>query len=168
MTGEDRVAYALKEFYLACPKVEIISFHPPSGKSYETALIRFPHPLERRAASKRRHVDFILRCGRFLILQELKEDAASTSADQKKLSEMRSELGLAGIVATIVKRCPRLADGPTVNRLVLSLGFASANVVIPSQFAVFRVEATGKVDVVLGDSVAAEEIAELSSYFIRP
>ena len=91
MTAEDHVAYSLREFYLSFPQVDIISFHPPSGKAYETHLIRFPVLENLGMAAKRRHLDFIVRCGRFLVLQELKGDAASSAAD---LRPERGELAV--------------------------------------------------------------------------
>jgi hypothetical protein len=168
MTVEDHVAYALRRYYLSFPNVEIISFHPPSGKAYETPLVRFPVLENLGIASKRRHLDFSIRCGRFLILQELKGDAASSFDDQIKLIALQRELGIAGIVKTIARRIPIITAQPTINRLILSLGFSICNQTITSPFSVFCVDEKNNVMRRWSSDLTESEIAELESFFILP
>ena len=168
MTAEDHVAYALRSFYLALPNVEIISFHPPSGKAYETPLVRFPVLKNSAIASKRRHLDFIVRCGRFLILQELKGDAASTRDDQVKLLALQNELGITGVVKTIAKRNPSITKSPAIDRLVLSLGFLGQNKEIPPPFSVFRADKTGAIEWQWSSDLTKGEVAELNNFFTLP
>jgi len=168
MTAEDRVAYALRTLYLSFPEVHIISFHPPSGKAYETPLIRFPILQNLGIASKRRHLDFIVRCGRFLILQELKGDAASSSNDQVKLLALQQELGLGGIMKTIRARVPTIVTPPTIDRLILSLGFSTYNAEIPRIFTTFCVDTNGMVHWQWGGDLTQDEVSELASYFTLP
>ena len=167
MTAEDHVAYALRQFYLSFPRVDIISFHPPSGKAYETHLVRFPVLENLGIASKRRHLDFIVRCGRFLILQELKGDAASSADDQVKLLALQRELGITGIIKTIARRVPSITNAPAIDRLVLSLGYSSDNEAVPPPFSTFIVTKAGKVSWQWRGLTKGEE-SEIESFFTLP
>jgi hypothetical protein len=168
MTEEDFVAYALWEMYLSFPRVEIISFHPPSGKAYDTPLVRFPNLKNLGGASKRKHLDFIVRCGRFLILQELKGAAGSSKEDQAKLLALHDELGTSGIVRTIAKRVPAITKLPKIDRIVLSLGFSTNNATVSGPFTTVCVDKMKNTTWHWGSDLTSAEIAELSGYFTSP
>jgi hypothetical protein len=168
MTTEDHVAYALRKLYLSFPRVDIISFHPPSGKAYETPLVRFPVIANIGIAARRRHLDFIVRCGRFLILQELKGDAASSHDDQVKLLALQREFGLPGIIKTIAKRIPTIQTAPVIDRIILSLGFSVDNEKIPDPFSTFCVDKGGNTSWRWSSDLTNDEITELQGYFTQP
>ena len=164
MTLEEHVAYSLLNFYQSRDRIEVVSFHPPSGKAYDSALVRFPILNNIGLAGKRRHLDFIVRCGRFLILQELKGDASSLVEDVLKLQNLESELGIDGIVQTIAKRVPRIRNMPKIDRLVLSVGYSKINGVIPGIFSTFCVDDQGLVTWKWGTDLIIGEQDELNTF----
>lgn len=164
MTQEEHVAYALLKLYRSLLKVDVISFHPPSGKAYETPLVRFPVLKNIAIASKRRHLDFIVRCGRFLILQELKGDANSLVDDFVKLRALRDELGLNGILKTIAKRVPSIKNSPNIDRIILSVGCYDHKSVLPLDFTAFRVNNNGEVIWSPGSDLSLDERRELEIF----
>jgi hypothetical protein len=163
MTVEEHVAYTLLEYYQSSAGTDIISFHPPSGKAYGTSLIRFPVSRDRDAgASRRRHVDFILRCGRFLILQELKADSAHLTDDFLKLEALVSDFPLPALLDVISRRVPRIGTPPPINRIVLSVGYSENNGHIPARFTGFQVDLDRNIQVHWGADLSPSETRELS------
>ena len=166
MTLEEHVAYTLLEHYRTKPAVDVISFHPPSGKAYETPLVRFPILKNSGSgASKRRHLDFIVRAGRYLILQELKGDAAGLSDDFLKLDALHQEYDLDRLMNTLAKRVPRVRTGPTIDRVLLSVGYSTDNGTIPERFTGFKVSMTKQITVRWGNTLSRDEIGELGIVF---
>lgn len=104
MTKEEEVSYFLRDWYAANKAVVIHSWHPPSGKTYEGALVRIPRIVDGIRTRERYHIDFIIQVGDILILQELKGSATETTADVAKLREIIQTYSLEQLIRVLRPR----------------------------------------------------------------
>lgn len=79
----------------------VLSAHPPSGKAYDTDLIRIP---SRRQNAGRYHVDVIFTCRDLLFLLELKGRSSECDGDVKKLRAILSDHDLSSLLAILRRR----------------------------------------------------------------
>lgn len=135
---EDRVAIALYEWLSQIPNTRVVSFHPPSGKAYDSDLLRIPKRVGRMRTRERYHVDVVfINCG-VLFLIELKCRLSECDHDILKLREIRDSNGLKGILELIQKRSTGDNCMKDITDLVLGLGFEIADSEsIPPEFITF-------------------------------
>lgn len=139
MTREQRVFEALKAQLLTRTDITIIALHPPSGKAYDTGLIRFPVVANDIKTRGRNHVDAIFIASDTIYLIELKGSSRESVADIVKLRALRDVLGLAKILTIIRCRQPEHVSAlHRVVKLVIGLGVECHDVLTPNEFIVFQ------------------------------
>lgn len=89
MTLEDIAFNSIINFLQNNKNFDLLSAHPPSGKSYFTDLIRIPEPIRDGTAAKRYHVDIIFCSDRVLYLCEVKGIADESDDDIAKLKNLK-------------------------------------------------------------------------------
>ena len=138
MTKEDRVGDAMLKYLHNRSDIEIISFHPTSGKAYQTDTIRFKVQRNGTATSTRYHVDMILVVGDLLLLIEFKGTSAESTNDVTKLRDLRETYSLQEFIRIISRRLS-LSNSSIgqVTELVLAIGVEDHNAHVPDDVAVF-------------------------------
>ncbi len=81
MTLEDIAFDRIVDFIRNNDNFDLLSAHPPSGKSYFTDLIRIPYPHKNIAAGRRSNIDIIFCSSRYLYLCEVKGIADESDDD---------------------------------------------------------------------------------------
>lgn len=124
MTPEARVYERLRDRLLRHPEIHLVSLHPPSGKSYDTDLIRFPVFRNGVRTRERSHVDVVFVWKETLFLIELKGNSSESLEDTAKLRELRDQIGIEELLQIIAKRYRALAWNSLrpIKTLVLGLG----------------------------------------------
>lgn len=139
---ETRVGEKLISFLSKQNTVDIISFHPPSSKSYQSDLIRIPKINQDGSRSRDRyHIDVIFISQNRLWLVELKCKLSESNADIKKLRELISAYTfdeLRGFIQSRITIFPK-NDLNKVDKIVLALGVEVVDEEIEKDFVVIKV-----------------------------
>ena len=104
MSLEDEAFNALTAFICFNKNLELISAHPPSGKSYFTDLIRIPSPTQNKTGNRRAHIDIIFCSKQYLYLCEVKGTAKEANEDIIKLRSIRDYYQLDKLKNFIIER----------------------------------------------------------------
>jgi len=154
VTAEERVFDRLRKGLLRSEEIRVISLHPPSGKSYDTDLIRFPVIQDGVRTRKRAHVDAVFVWEWALFLVELKGKSSESADDTAKLRDLRDHIGLEELLRVIRRRQfgdPQGSLGK-IDTLVLGLGVGQHDITTESDFLVL--ELGGKTTGYAGKSVS--------------
>jgi hypothetical protein len=151
MSTEEDLAFERIMDRLRIKRVTVLSAHPPSGKAYDTELIRIP---ARAKHAGRYHLDAIFVLDEFLFLMELKGRLSESSHDITKLQGLLSEYSLADILKFVRKRVNR-ADVPweTIKQVVPSLGCILCDCSLPADFVVVESKTSDLVRCYVGNSI---------------
>lgn len=128
MTLEDKAFNGILRHIEASDRLSLLSAHPPSGKSYNSDLIRIPSPQQDRTASTRAHIDIIFCSKSFLYLCEVKGDALESDNDIKKLRAIVEMYGVEGLKRLIANRLTHKdLNLRTVQKIIPAIGCASVS-----------------------------------------
>lgn len=142
-TCEDQVAQDLFLWFSARPNAKIISYHPPSSKSYPTDLLRIPRKVRGVRTRERYHIDLVVVEEVFLFLIEFKCKLSESVNDITKLREIEENYSLEELIQYIQRRTTVLSEEEKsqlgdVQYLILSLGFRDSDFPLhPSEFVLF-------------------------------
>lgn len=133
----------IRDSLVAIENATLISLHPPSGKAYESDLIRFPVFEGEVRTRKRMHVDIIFAHSGSLYLLELKPASTQSAEDIRKLERLRDEVGLGEMLRIIGRRVDSSLTKKLeeVRSLVIGLGVGKHDSPTPPGFIVIE---TGK------------------------
>jgi hypothetical protein len=120
---EDRVSDALYAWFSKKPALQIVSFHPPSGKAYGTDSIRIPKVLDGHRTRDRYHIDALVIGGSFLFLFEFKCRLSECDDDVAKLREINKCYRPDALVDLIRRRVTVDLDLSPVKHIIPGLGF---------------------------------------------
>jgi len=134
-------------------RVLILSAHPPSGKAYDTELIRIP---ARNRHAGRYHIDLIFIIEPFLFLMELKGKTSESSDDVAKLQKLFADYDLPELLKVIRKRVNRTdVKWCQVKQAVPVIGATIADAAIPSDFVLVSATDDNAISLIVGEAVPA-------------
>jgi hypothetical protein len=151
MPTEEDIAFERIMQRLAEKQAIVLSAHPPSGKSYDTELIRIP---ARDRNAGRYHLDLIFVLNEFLYLVELKGRLSESSQDILKLRKLLSEYSLSEILRFVRKRVNRKGvNWEEIRYAVPTLGCTKCDCSLPADFAVLEATSPDRLVFFLGNRV---------------
>ncbi len=128
MSSEDDAFNRLFSFINANELLNLLSAHPPSGKSYFTDLIRIPTPFEKSTGATRAHIDLIFCSDVILYLCELKGSSRESFEDIEKLRKLESHYTMAQLKKLISSRLSRQSLKLEMTKeIVLAVGCTEIN-----------------------------------------
>jgi hypothetical protein len=141
LTCETKVGDKIVEWLMKQPNVTILSYHPPSSKSYQGDLIRISKLTPDRIRTKNRyHVDIIFIKDDKLCLTELKCKLSESKADIEKLKEIERSYTLDALMEIISSRSSNNAILSTMKKLVKIIGVKQVDSELPDDFVVMSIE----------------------------
>ena len=141
MTSEEIIYFRLLDELESSIKFEVLSAHPPSGKSYSYDLIRIPSPDQNFSGSERDHIDLIFCSNSELYLCELKGSSSESERDIEKLSKISTHYSLDELKLLINKRLSIPTDNlNSVKKLRLCIGAEKLESKLIDQFTYFSIE----------------------------
>jgi len=162
MSLED-IAFNFIISHLKAKLINIISAHPPSGKAYDTDLIRLP---AKNRNSGRYHIDVIFESEGVLCLTEIKGSTGESADDIIKLRAIVNEYTRLELIKLIRKRsCLETVDWDNINFIVPVIGAAIGGVQCPHDFVFLTTGSHGNITLEIGTSINLEAKGRLSKLF---